>query len=203
MPTNSIHYTTGTEKNIAVVLSCPGQDEEKALPPSPAKGQTGKNLKTLITILHDTYGKNEFTIDKITITNSWAQVEYPDKTGRSEAKISEVLEDSNLERLSSEICDIEKIIICCGVNANAAVSQIKNSGELKLGVQVVQLAHLGNQAINSKIRTSLDGNKIVSYSKSSQKPAGEKRTLKKIKEDNRILRLKVVAKNLNDQMQDS
>ena len=44
---NSVHYESGSKNEIAVVLSCPGQAEEQAIPQGPAKEQAGKNLATL------------------------------------------------------------------------------------------------------------------------------------------------------------
>ena len=197
---NSVHYETGSKNEIAVVLSCPGQDEEVANPPGPAKGQTGKNLENVLEILISKYGHQGFTRDEICITNAWDKVEYPDKTNRSEAKIAEILTSNKLDRLASELSCIDKIIICCGVNATASVLALSYAGKLNPKTRVLFLDHLGNQSLNSSIKYKLDGSEIKTYSKAKDKPPNEWRSLEKIRNDNRILRLEVVAHQLNLQI---
>lgn len=197
---NSVHYESGSKNDIAVVLSCPGQDEETADPPGPAKGQTGKNLEKILEILTSKYGHQGFTRDEICITNAWDQVEYPDKTKRSEAKITEILTSNNLDRLVSEVNCINKIIICCGVNATASVLALSYAGKLNPNTRVLFLDHIGNQSLNSSIKYALDGSEIKTYSKAKDKPPNERRSLEKIRNDNRILRLEVVAHQLNLQI---
>lgn len=197
---NSVHYESGSKNDIAVVLSCPGQDEEAADPPGPAKGQTGKNLEKILEILTSKYGHQGFTRDEICITNAWDQVEYPDKTNRSEAKIAEILTSNNLDRLVSEVSCIDKIIICSGVNATASVLALSYAEKLNPNTRVLFLDHIGNQSLNSSIKHELDGSEIKTYSKAKDKPANERRSLEKIRNDNRILRLEVVAHQLNLQI---
>ena len=197
---NSVHYKSGSKNDIAVVLSCPGQDEESADPPGPAMGQTGKNLEKILEILTSKYGHLGFTRDEICITNAWDQVEYPDKTNRSEAKIAQILSNNNLDRLASEVSCIDKIIICCGVNATASVLALSYAGKLNQKTKVLFFDHIGNQSLNSSIKYDLDGNVIKTYSKAKDKPPNELRSLEKIMNDNRILRLEVIAHQLNLQI---
>lgn len=198
---NSVHYEAGSKNEIAVVLSCPGREEELACPQGPAKGQTGKNLETLLEILTRDYEYSGFTRSEICVTNAWDKVEYKKKTGKSEAKLHEILSNKNLDRLAKEVGVIEKLIICCGVNAKAAILSLSKDKKINSNAKIVFLDHLGNQSLNSSIKFALDGSKIKSYSNSVKKPAGETRSLKKIGNENRILRLQVVAKRLNEQIQ--
>lgn len=197
---NSVHYESGSKNEIAVVLSCPGQAEEQAIPQGPAKGQTGKNLATLLDILSQQKEFSSLTRDEIVVTNSWDKIEYPDKTDRSEATISEILDPRNLDRLAAEVEGISKFILCFGDNAIATIQCLSYAGKVNANVKIVNFVHLGNQALNSSIKYAIDGTEIKCYSKASEKPKDEKRSLKKIESDNRILRLEVVAQNIVEQL---
>ncbi|MCP4117131.1 MAG: histidinol dehydrogenase [Desulfobacteraceae bacterium] len=67
---NSVHYESGSENEIAFVLSCPGKKENDSIPPGPAKGPAGINLEGFLKILSDRYKLSGFTRDKIVITKS-------------------------------------------------------------------------------------------------------------------------------------
>lgn|GEM_PF-923463 len=198
---NSAHYKAGSKNEIAVILSCPGKDEASATPPEPAKGQTGKNLETILGILTNDYGHSGFTRDEICITNAWDQVEYSNgagNTGRSEATILEILNARNLDRLANEINKIEKIIICCGINAEAAILALLYADKICLSVKIITINHLANRSLNSSIKYALDGSEIKHYFYAKDKPADETRSLETIQNDNRLLRLQVVAKKIHD-----
>lgn len=81
---DSVHFEKGKATDVAFVFSCPGQKEEKARPPRPAKGDTGANLCDLLRIMVE---KHCGTVERITqpstfcrgyvrITNAWNNVEY-------------------------------------------------------------------------------------------------------------------------------
>lgn len=198
MTTTTPHYEKGSESKIAVVLSCPGQDEEKAQ--KPAAGQTGNNLENVLNILRDTYGLNNFERGKITITNAWSQVEYENKTKRSQADNKEILEENNLNRLADEIKDITDFILCCGDKAKIAVLALQQQGKFNQNCGILEVPHLGNQGMNATIKEDINSNEIISYKKASDKPKEEARSLKKIRADNRISRLDVVAKEVYEQI---
>ena len=196
----SIHFEQGQKNEIAIVLSCPGQDEELANPQGPAKGQTGTNLNTVLRILKDDFNQRGFSRAEVVITNSWDQVEYPEKTHRSEAELQEVLGLNNLDRLASEIGSISRYIIACGVNAKISVSMLEYAGKLQKDVKVIFIKHLGGQALNLNIKNDIDGNKIVTYSRKADKPNGETRSLRQIASDNMTRRLIVIAHEVNQQL---
>ena len=197
---NSVHYESGSQNKVAIILSCPGREEEQANPKGPAKGQTGKNLKGILGILSSEYGLQGFSRNEIIITNAWDQVEYPKKTGRSEATTIEVLEKNNLDRLSSEVGNISDYILACGQKATEAIMSLTYAKKIQSGVKIAFVEHLGNQALNLNISIALDGSEIKSYGKASDRPTTETRTLDAIRKDNKLKRLKVVAYRINEQI---
>ena len=197
---SSLHFEQGENNDIAVVLSCPGQDEELAVPQGPAKGQTGTNLNTVLGLLKDTFNQCGFSRAEVMVTNSWDRVEYPEKTKRSEATLQEVLSINNLDRLASEIGNISKYVIACGVNAKVAVTMLEYAGKLENRVKIIYIKHLSSQALNLSIKNDVLGNEILYYAKSADKPYGETRTLKQIRNDNMMKRLLVVAHRINKQI---
>lgn len=176
------HYEPGTKNEIAVVFSCPGREEKKA--GKPAAGQTGENLALLLKLLNER-SNLEFTREAITITNAWDQVEYKSETGRSEAKVNEIVAPENLQRLVSELKDIEQLIICSGEKAYNAVEKIKKL--LKNDVVIVKIRHLGFQSLN-QISTDIKGNEILSVAKIKKR--GDGRSEKEIGYENTLRRLK-------------
>jgi hypothetical protein len=192
--TDSVHYKRGNEKKIAFVFSCPGRLERDSNPPGPAKGETGNNLECLIHFLSQQIKTAGVCRDKVTITNSWPNVEFNSQggTGRSEATISEVLTNDNIDRLLNELVEIRQYIFVCGINAKKALIKLKKENSLQDNVRVFDLPHLGNQSLN-QIMIDKDGERIISYSKASQKPSTETRSLKAIRQDNKRRRIEKVA----------
>lgn len=176
-------YEKGLESKIAFVLSCPGKMEKKNN--KPASGKTGKNLDNLLTKLENDYNLSDFKRKNITIANAWGNVEFKakDGTGRSEATLSEVINIDNLERLAAQLQDIQSYIICCGVNAEKAVSMLLYAGKLNSSCKVINIPHLSTRGLCVSIRSDVHGNKIV-----SKKNGGKTVTLSK--------RLDVVAKSI-------
>jgi hypothetical protein len=152
------HYQPGTENKTAFVFSCPGQCEEKEC--RPVAKTTGRNLETLLNILNDKLDTAEFTRAKITITNSWSRVEYPAKTGRTEAKKDEILKEKNLTRLLTELRPVKKLIVCSGNNAGFAVRTLLERKLIDKKIKNVFIPHLGTRGINLKIKEDADGNAI-------------------------------------------
>jgi hypothetical protein len=189
MTTTTPHYEEGSEAKIAVVLSCPGQEEEKAQ--KPAAGQSGENLKEVLSNLRNIYGLNDFERGKITITNAWDKVEYkgktPNKPTRTEADDKEILGENNLNRLADEIKDITDFILCCGNKAKIAVLALQQQGKLNQNCGIIEVPHLGNQGTNKTIKEDVSGDRIISGDKTRSS-------------SNRILRLEVVAKKIYEQI---
>ena len=144
----SPHYQRGARNWGAMVLACPGRVEEEEN--APASGATGTNLDCLLRILRDDHHFDCSSRDELTITNAWSRVEYQDRTGRTQPKLSEVCCADNLDRLAEQLCGIEHLIICCGKLARRAVCLLQRTGRLGCTVRVAKLPHLGNQALNGK-----------------------------------------------------
>jgi hypothetical protein len=81
------------------------------------------------------------------LTNSWLQIEYPAKTGRSEATAAEILSPANLDRLELELVGITTILIC-GQKAKHAVLALQAQNRLQ-GSRVAVVMHLSPLAVNS------------------------------------------------------
>lgn len=152
---NSVFLEVGDATHVGYVLSCPGQREQEADPPGPAKGQTGTNLSRLVEALPaDTPHLEFLQRGQARITNAWHEVEYEALTGRTEPTRSEVLENANLARLAGDLEGIEFAVICCGATAKLAVDRLDQMGCLRRGVQILPLPHLGTRGISSTIRSA-------------------------------------------------
>jgi uracil-DNA glycosylase len=131
----------------AFVFSCPGQKEE--LLGHPCAGATGRNLDAALPKLHTLAPKLFASSSRAAyvLTNSWSQIEYPAKTGRSEATAAEILSPDNLNRLERELAGITTILIC-GQKAKHAVLELQARGRLT-GAKVAIVMHLSPLAVNS------------------------------------------------------
>ncbi|OYX81988.1 MAG: hypothetical protein B7Y83_16405, partial [Flavobacteriales bacterium 32-34-25] len=103
------HYNKGIRTDIALVFSCPGQEEEKK--GKPISGQTGKNLDFFLTRLSE---KLEFEFKNrydLRITNSVKTAYYKNSTSnKTEPTTDEIKDKNNLNRLYNELYEIEKFI---------------------------------------------------------------------------------------------
>ncbi len=155
---NTPHFESGTEKKIAFVFSCPGRYEE--INCKPAAKTTGKNLEILMNIINKKLNTNDFKRGKVMITNSWPTVEYPEKTGRSEATKKEILNINNLNRLGKELKDITKIIIGCGKKAELAVKILNENNIFQKKTKIIFIPHLGMMSLNTLIKKDISGKNI-------------------------------------------
>ena len=150
---DAVHLEVGLSTEFAFVFSCPGRCESEAQLPGPAKGATGANLDKLVRQLDPDRQLPLLHRGQARITNAWDQVEYirtrQPRVGRTEPELHEVLDCGNLNRLSQELRDISRAIICCGTMAAAAVCRIAALGELHNGVRIAVAPHLGQQRLNS------------------------------------------------------
>lgn len=137
----STHYNQGKSKKIALVFSCPGQEEEKL--GKPTAGQTGENLDIF---LKELFNKDAVNRYDYRITNAYDKVFYESKDGRTEATTEEVMSQQNLKRLYEEVADIEELIIAFGNKAKMALDAVQQNFPLK--AKVVKTKHLGLQALN-------------------------------------------------------
>lgn len=141
------HLQSCAGASTAFVFSCPGQKEE--LLGHPCAGATGRNLDAALPKLH-TLLPTVFASairDAYVLTNSWSQIEYPAKTGRSEATAAEILSPDNLKRLARELEGITTILIC-GQKAKHAVLELQAQGRLT-HARVAIVMHLSPLAVNS------------------------------------------------------
>ena len=146
---NAVHLEVGHSTEFAFVFSCPGRKECEAQPPGPAKGETGNNLQELIRQLDQHQQLQSLHRGHARITNAWRHVEFIGRTGRTEPALYEVLERENLDRLSGELRDISRAIVCCGTPATTAVCRLAALGRLHDGVTVLVSPHLGQTRLNS------------------------------------------------------
>jgi hypothetical protein len=141
------HLQTSAGAITAFVFSCPGQREE--LLGHPCAGATGRNLDLALPKLH-AQCPDLFTSplrSAYVLTNSWPQIEYPAKTGRSEATATEILSPANLDRLERELTSITTILIC-GQKAKHAVLALHEQNRLARA-RVAVVMHLSPLAVNS------------------------------------------------------
>ena len=143
------HFQGCAGATTAFVFSCPGQKEE--LLGHPCAGATGRNLDAALPKLHALAPKLFSSSSRAVyvLTNSWSQIEYPAKTGRSEATAAEILSPDNLNRLERELEGITTILIC-GQKAKHAVLALQAQGRLaKTKTKVAIVMHLSPLAVNS------------------------------------------------------
>lgn len=142
-----LHLAQGSKSEVAFVLSCPGRHEETA--GHPAAGVTGRNLNQLIEFLRSDTRLGDLSRSHITITNAWPTIEYKKRTGRSEARDSEILSSANMERLVSELSGITMLIVFCGKKAGIAGERLKATSGLPESAIVSTVAHLGTRGLNA------------------------------------------------------
>jgi hypothetical protein len=142
------HLQTCIGATTAFVFSCPGQKEE--LLGYPCAGQTGRNLAQALPMLHELMPSRFQSVnrDGYVITNSWSEIEYKKKTGRSEATQVEILGEPNLRRLHEELVGMETILICGG-KAASAVLRLRDSDRLAHS-KVGCVMHLSFSALNTR-----------------------------------------------------
>lgn len=111
------HLNKGTRKDFAFVFSTPGQKEE--LHSKPVSGKTGENLEILLKFLKDEMDEPYGDRYDFRITNSFPKVLYRKKDGRTEPNLKDILQIENIERLKTELRDIEKYVIFFGEKAKS------------------------------------------------------------------------------------
>lgn len=163
--TIEVHYNQGLEDiKIAFIFSCPGKEEEKAK--KPVAGQSGKNLDLLLTMLNQKHPELFLYTDRYNyrITNAWATVEHEAKTGRSEAKPSEIRNPLNIKRMREEIHDMTSVIFF-GKRAQGVIKHLNLDG-----IKVIHSRHTSFQCLNRmKLRSKYDCKKCVRLSNTQQR----------------------------------
>lgn len=140
----------GKRRDIALVFSCPGQEEKRHK--KPVYGRTGKNLEILLKYLKENNSSLKPYKDRydFRITNASNRVHYKQKTGRTEELDSYLFTERNLSRLSKEILDIEIFVICFGKKAEKTIKKLLGSPKYqKVSFKPIYTMHLGNQSLNT------------------------------------------------------
>lgn len=165
------HYWRGDGNSLAVVLSCPGREEmEQGFPAaSTIANSTGANLNRLLEILATRLNRPEITRNNVTITNAWPYVEFQNQTGRTEAKISEIKQQWNIDRLFHQLSGIKEVVIACGVRAQVVCRRLNG-----LDAKIIEIPHLGARGLNTI----------------------ELKTNKQSKSDNNTKRLEILAERI-------
>jgi hypothetical protein len=151
-------------------------------------------LERLLKHLGPRLGLSTLLRKQITITNAWADIEYQDKTSRSEASNGEVAQAENIGRLANELRNITMLIVFCGEKAKLAANQLQERSLLGRSVQIAFVPHLGGQGLNNSIKVDLASQPIVDAS--AQRHNGRRDSLKHIQRENTDRRLEVVVERL-------
>jgi hypothetical protein len=144
-------FRKGDCKDIktTIILSAPGQCEEKAN--RPAAGQTGTTLQTAMNFWHEEcpskFPSNK--LDDYSIINAVEDVHYKKKTGRTEGLISEVRDLKNLKRISEALKGSETVV-ALGEMAKLAVDSSSFSGVTLKG------SHPSMQSLNKTYDSQKD-----------------------------------------------
>jgi hypothetical protein len=186
--TTPVHLQIGKENKLAIVFSCPGRFEEIA--GHPAARTTGRNLEMLLSLLSKELNRTDLERSNVTITNAWPNVEYKEKTGRSEATLAEITAPENLKRLREELDQVTELVIFCGERARAA-GRLLN---LRRNPRFVYIGHLGLKGL-CLIRTDVGGNPIVAI-----RDAASGKSKRDLQRQNTQRRLAVLARSIRVQL---
>lgn len=142
---NGCHYQHG-RNNVCIVLSAPGRAEADI--GRPAAGQTGKTLQIALQKLHERYPE-QFVSDKIEdyrITNSVSKPIYHALSEKTEAKVSEIKNTQNIQRLQSELEGVD-VVLALGDKAQLAIEAAGYTGE------VLKASHPSFTALNAMFKS--------------------------------------------------
>ncbi|MBL7894506.1 MAG: hypothetical protein JNK50_04360 [Bacteroidia bacterium] len=147
MANRRVHFNKGNSSKIALVFSCPGQKEFQA--GRPVNGTTGSNLDILLEMLRERklIGNFKSRYD-FRITNAYSKVLFNNKDNRTEARLSEIYEKKNLDRLYAELRDITDAVICFGTRASKAIERLNKTETQKLNLKIIHSCHLGLSSLN-------------------------------------------------------
>ena len=148
MNSNQCHYNQGIYKKIALIFSCPGQEEE--IKGQPTSGTTGTNLEYFLSQLYLNQNFNFRNRYDFRISNSVSEVHFKERTNRTEPLISTIKKKDNIIRLYNEIKDIETLIICFGKKAEIAIKEVLKRYNSLTHLQIIYSPHIGLQSLNRK-----------------------------------------------------
>ena len=149
------HYCEGRIP-VAFVFSAPGNDEVNF--GRPVAGTTGENLdKALacLSMLAPSIFSSSTRYD-YRITNAFSEPRAENiGDGRTEAKRSEILTTSNIQRFQKDIAGCH-LIVLCGERAQYLLSTLEGKN-----ICVAQAVHIGNKRLNSKFKLLNNWNKLT------------------------------------------
>lgn len=143
---SSCHYWEGRIP-LAFVFSVPGADEMRS--GKPVAGDTGENLESALAHLHSARPTLFPSVDRYhyRLTNAFPEpIAVALGHEASEAKISEVKDPGNIQRVLREI-DGCSLVVLCGNKAILLAPAIRDSGRT-----VVEVPHPGNKGLNGKFK---------------------------------------------------
>lgn len=151
------HLQIGKEKKVAIVLACPGHEEE--LLGVPAAGPTGKNLKILLDLLSRRLARPDLIRRNVTVTNSSVRAMHKANDGDSEPTPAEVKDPKNICRIYEELREITDFVIFSGRSAGILMDKLLLPNNPKF----IHIPHLGLQALNQiKVDNANTNNTIKS-----------------------------------------
>lgn len=154
----SVSYDPGNLTNsVAVILQCPGAEEDKPGVKHPAAGETGQNLSDLLSLLRAKLGSVDLSkhlhYDKnnpqkgVRVCNAHDKAYY--KNSPNGEKPGSVV-CSQVRKVAEQIKD-RKLVICFGKDAAECFDRcvICEGGKVSLNVMhVVKCCHVGNKGLN-------------------------------------------------------
>lgn len=148
MINQTAHFNLGIRKDIALIFSCPGQEEE--CNSAPVSGKTGDNLELVLRFLETNGVLSSFKSRyDFRITNASSTVHFKAKTNRTEELNSVLFEDNNLARLYNEIHGIQKYVICFGLKAEITLKKMLSNNLYNKGIyKPIYTKHLGLKSLN-------------------------------------------------------
>ena len=133
------HHNEGKNPYVALVFSCPGEEEEKH--GKPIYGKTGARFEQVLGILHErNIFKQYLSKYDFRITNAYCAVP---PTG-SEWSDTLIKAPANIERLFEELEDTincKGVIICFGNKAQMAIDEMCNVKVKNVTPQIIKTNH--------------------------------------------------------------
>lgn len=149
------HFHVGRYSRIAVMLTCPRQQEMVDGCPASPNGEVGKNLDLLLALLASSTGRSDINRSDVTITYAWPNIEYTELTGRGLPTTLQVTNRDNISRLNRELTDITELVICSGTLAEEVYPKLS----LPHCPNFVCVRHISERGL-ATITFDINGNKL-------------------------------------------
>lgn len=148
---------------VAVILECPGQDEDRANPKHPAAGATGKNLRELLDKIRKgvkTEFSNHLHYDEakpqsgVMVCNAHSVAYYNEGPNKFKPK---AVSCQQVKFVGGKIKD-KDMAICFGKDAVECYDRVcscEASAKPKVGQIAIRCCHIGNKGLNRTLPTKL------------------------------------------------